>query len=177
MLREDVARSKQADFFAGILKKINRYDWSWKKDFLVKKKKRGKKIYVTKGQNLLKPREQDFLKLNFTDTEKQFFRWELDWEPFSKIAVKRYIFNEPWRFVLVVKPNMIDKIRIKDAFLESELQKIENYLERSALRQKQSKIVNGYSKHRRWKEVEKHKEINRYKSKSLSQVLDIANND
>jgi hypothetical protein len=177
ILREDVARSKQADFFAAILKKINRYDWSWKKDFLVKKKKRGKKIYVVKGQHLLKPGERQFQAMNFTEQEKQFFYPELQWEPWSKEPAKKYVFTEPWRFVLVVRPNMIDKIRIKDAFLESELQRIENYLERNALRQKQSKIVHGYCQRRRWREIVKHKEINGYKFKSINQVLDIIRND
>lgn len=172
-----MARSKQADFFAGILKKINRYDWSWKKDFLVKRKKRGKKIYVAKDQHLLKPDERHFQKLNFSDAEKQFFHPELNWEPWSKELVKEYVFNEPWRFVLVIKPNMIDKVRIKDAFLESELQRIENYLERNDLRKKQSKIVYGYGKYRWRKDLTKHKEIYKYKFKSKNQVLDIISND
>lgn len=176
ILRDDVARSKQADFFSGILKKINNYDWSWKKDFLVKKKRRGKKVYVVKNQQLLKPGERQFQGMNFTEQEKQLFYPELQWESWSKEPIKKYVFAEPWRFILVVRPNMIDKIRIKDAFLESELQRISNYLERNALRQKQSRIVHGYSKRRSWREIVKHKEVYGYRFKSTSQMLDIIRN-
>ncbi len=171
VLREDVARSKYAAFFESILKKINTYEYSWKKDFKKKKRKRGRKIYVVKPQYLLKPYAYQLSKMEFNDNEKQFFRevWELDWR---KQPVARYEFTEPWRFVLKVRPNMIDKVRIKDAVLESKIKLIDNYMERNDLRRIQMKLLDGSWKG--WsnnKEVEKHNEVNEYKNKSLIEIL------
>ncbi len=171
VVRDDVARSRHAVFFEGILKKINTYDYYWRKDFKKKKKKQGKKIYVVKPQYLLRPYGHEFEKMQFDDNEKQFFRevWELDWR---KQPVRRYEFTEPWRFVLKIKPNMIEKIRIKDAVLESQMKEIDNYLCRNDYRKRQRKLVYGYYQYN-WKPVEKYGEADPYKNKSLLQVLDL----
>jgi hypothetical protein len=171
VVREDVARSRHGDFFEAILKKINTYDYHWKKDFKRKKKKRGRKIYVVKPQYLLKPYEYQFQKMQFAEIEKQFFRevWEPDWK---KQLVKRYEFIEPWRFVLKIKPNMIDRIRVKDALLESEIKVLDNYLERSDLRKRLNRLVYGHYKYRKYEKNEKYDEGSYIKSKSLNQILD-----
>jgi hypothetical protein len=170
ILREDVARGKHAIFFENILKKINTYEYSWKKDFKKKKRKRGRKIYVVKPQYLLRAYDYQFTKMEFNDNEKQFFRevWELDWR---KQPVKRYEFTEPWRFVLKVRANMIDKVRIKDIALESRLNEIDNYFERNDYRKRQHKIIYGYYKRRRWNDFEKYNEVNEYKNKSLIEII------
>jgi hypothetical protein len=170
-VREDVARGKHAAFFENILKKINTYEYSWKKDFKKKKRKRGRKIYVVKPQYLLKPYAYQFSKMEFNDNEKQFFRelWELDCR---KQPVKRYEFIEPWRFVLKVRPNMIDKVRIKDVELESRIQQIDDYFERNNYRGKLLNLLHG---HNRWnwrRRVVNEREKYEYRHKSLSQILD-----
>jgi hypothetical protein len=171
VLREDVARSRHGDFFEAILKKINTCTYDWKKDFKKKKRKQGRKIYVVKPQYLLKPYEYEFQKMQFTEIEKQFFKevWELDWK---KQPIKRYEFTEPWRFVLKIRPHMIDRLRIKDALLVSKLRVLQNYMERNDLRKRQGKVVHGYYKYRHYHEVEKHNEVNYFKSRSLVQILD-----
>ena len=67
---------------------------------------------------------------------------------------------------------MIDKVRIKDAELESKLQIIDNYMERNDHRKRQDKLVHGYYKHRCWMLIEKHNEVSPYKHKSLVQIQD-----
>lgn len=170
VLREDVARSRYATFFEGILNKINSYDYSWPKDFKKKKRRRGRKRYEIKPQYLLKPYEYQFIKMEFSEIEKQFFHevWELDWR---KQPVKRYYFTEVWRFVLKIKPNMIDKVRIKDAELESKLKILDNYLERNDLRKKQCKLIDGYYKRKSWQVFEKYNEVNDFKNRSLIEIL------
>jgi len=172
VLREDVARSKQTQFFENILKKINTEDWSYRKDFRVKKRRFGRKTYVVKGQQLLKPCEYHFNKLGFTDAEKQFFHSEFSYEKGFGKFIKRYVFNEPWRFVLRIRPNTIDKKRKVDSELESRLQQMHNYLERNDYKKRQSKIVHGYTKYRHWREEEIEKEKYVFKNKSLNQILD-----
>lgn len=173
VLRDDVAKSRYGEFFEAILKKINTYEYDWKKDFKRKKRKRGRKIYVVKPQYLLRPYEYQFQRIEFTEIERQFFTevWEMD---SKRQLFKRYEFTEPWRFVLRIRANMIDRIRIKDALLESEIRVLINYLERNDLRGKQTKLL--YGNWKRWstnKEFKKYNEINRYKNKSLIQILDL----
>ncbi|MES1225069.1 MAG: hypothetical protein ABUT20_56805 [Bacteroidota bacterium] len=174
VLRDDVSRSKQADFFEEILKKINTHDWSYRKDFLVKRRRFGRKIYVIKGQRLLEPDEYHFKKLNFTEKEQQFFYPVLRASRVSKQLVKHFVFIEPWRFVLRVKPNIIDKIRVKDADLESEIARLRNFLERNDLENRLDKITRGNTyKWWKWGSLEKYDEKNIYKNKSLEQLIDI----
>jgi len=172
ILRDDVARSRQVDFFQSILKKINTNDYSWRKDFKKKKRKRGRKIYVVKPQHLLRPYENQFNKMQFNAAEKQFFRevWELDWK---RQPVKRYEFVESWRYVLKIKPYLIDKVRKKDAVLESKMSEIENYLNRNYYKVRLSKVIRGYYQYKYRHDYEKSKEIYQFKNKSLIQMLDI----
>jgi hypothetical protein len=172
VLREDVARDKQSVFFENILKKINTCDYSWRKDFKKRKRKYGRKVYVVKPQSLLKPCASEFSKMEFSEKEKQLFYevWEMD---FRRQLVKKFVFAEPWRFVLRIQPNMIDKVRKIDAVIEARLKEIDDYLERNDWRKKQCKLVHGYYKWGGWKEHEKYNEKSMFKNKSLYQILDL----
>ena len=142
VLSEGVARSIDAQFFENILEKINTTSWSYRKDFLVKKRKFGRKILVVKEQFLSKPYAWQFKKLNFTDVEKKFFHEE--WEKGLKHTPdKFYVFKEPWRFVLKVQPNIIDKVRVMDELLERRIKEIDSYLEKNNYRIHLLKILYG----------------------------------
>jgi len=168
VLREDVAVSRNAEFWERILSKINTYDWSYRKDFKIKKRRFGRKKYVVKPQILLRPCEWEFQKLGFTDTEKQLFHevWETNRR---RELVKRYVFNEPWRFVLRVRPNMIDRVKKRDVLMEGRIKEIENYLERNDYRNRMTKLLNGSVKWRWYREREREK--NELKNKSVQQIL------
>ena len=128
VLRDDVARSDDAQFFQNILAKINTEKWSYRKDFKKKKRKSGKKIYVVRGHELQKPDEQEFKKLNFTIAEREFFHAEYHYDQWRKGFVIHFAFSEPWRFVLRVRPNLIDKQRKIDSVTEARLAEISNYV-------------------------------------------------
>lgn len=170
VLRDDVARSKHALFFENILAKINTQDWSHRKDFKKKKKRFGRKKYEVRPQSLLRPYEWQFQKLGFTDAEKQFFHevWEMDCR---RQLVKRYVFNEPWRFVLRVRPNMIDKVWKTDAVIEKRLQEIDNYLNRNGYENRLSKLLHGQGRYSWWN-GEDARETNVLKNKPLRRILD-----
>lgn len=173
VLRDDVALSKHALFFENILQKINTYDWSSKKQFLAKKRKRGRKIYVERKQHLKMPCAWEFRRMDFNDNEKQFFHVEPFVENWNKELRYRYVFNEPWRFVLRVRPNMIDKIRIKDAELESRIKAIDNYLEKNDYRRRLNKLLNGDAGNH-WRKYETNeKEAYCYKNKPMTAILDL----
>jgi len=170
VLREDVARSKQAEFFEGILKKINTYDWSYRKDFMVRKGRYGKNKFGVKPQSLLRLHEYQFLRSGFTDYEKQFF-YE-DFFRYGKNELgKRYVFSEPWRFVLRIRPNIIDKVNKRDVELEKRLKEIDNYLDGNHYRGRMRKLLYGHNWNNRWK-GERLREKNTLKNKPLPRIID-----
>ncbi len=171
VLRDDVAKSKQANFFAGILQKINTTDYSYRKDFKVKKRKWGKKIYVVKQQPLLQPRDYHFIKLKFTDAEKQLFEERVVMDQYTRKPYKIYVFVEPWRFVLRVRPNLITKTRSRDEVIESRIQQIRSYLERNALYGRLDNLF-GNSYRYSWIEGERKWEKNPLRNKSIKTILD-----
>ena len=177
VLRVDVARSKQAQFFEDILKKINTHDWSYRKDFKVKKRKFGRKIYVVKAQQLLKPGEWHFNRLGLNEAERQFFHPEYVYEQARGKFVKHYVFNEPWRFVLRVRPDMINRKKKIDSVTEARLDEIRNYIQRNDLRKRLQKIFDGNYKRKVWNQTEKEREKYVFKSKSLCQILNAQNGD
>lgn len=172
VMREDVANSKQAAFFESILKKINTVYYSWKKDFTVKRKKFGRKIYVVRPQGLLEPDERHFNNLSFTEAEKQMFYAYFCTDNNGRLYL-RYAFVEPWRFVLVIKPNIIYRVKKLDAAINKRIEEIDNYLKRNDYQKRQQKIVHGKYKYRYCPDIEKYNEVNPYKNKSLIQLLDM----
>lgn len=172
VLRDDVARSKQAPFFENILKKINTCDWSHRKDFMVKTRRFGIKKYKVKGQKLMEPYDHHFAKLDFTEEEKQMFHPELFYRKSHDQPEVKYVFNEPWRFVLRVRPNMIDKVRVRDSEIESRLSQIYDYMESHAYCGTLQRLLYGNRRWGRYKEYEKYTEKNPLKNKPLHEILD-----
>lgn len=133
VLREDIARSKYAEFFQGILDKINTFDYSDNRKFTKRKKRRRKKIEVPREQSLQKFREEHFPKFGkreFSAKEQAYFikvkhfnskkeKWEYFWE-----------FREKWMFELRVKPNMITHYKPVDCELESQIHTVGDFLDR-----------------------------------------------
>ena len=171
VLREDVATGKHKEFFENILSKINTCDWSHRKDFMVKYRRFGTKKYRVKKQSLLRPCEWQFKRMDFTEDEKRFFYevWETDCR---KEPVKRYVFSEPWRFVLRVRPNMIDKVKKRDALIEAEIHEIWNYLWRNRYLRRLEKLTYG-AERRNWRDhYEDPREKNFLKNKPIPKILD-----
>ncbi|MBS1600915.1 MAG: hypothetical protein JST75_22070 [Bacteroidetes bacterium] len=172
VLRDDVARSNNADFYENILKKINTHVWSHKKDFKIKKRRRGRKRYIVQDQYLLRPERYHFLRLGFSEAEKQLFHIEYHVEKWSDKPVMRYVFSEPWRYVLRIRPNMIDKVRKRDEVLEARIKQINNYMVVNDFRKRQAKLLTGYYQYRFGKVVQKYNEKNPLRNKSIQRILD-----
>lgn len=144
VLRDDVSRSKDAKFFQGILDKINTVHYSWKKDFKIKRRHRGKKIYVVSGQELGRLGESCVKKKKLSPEEMQYFA-------VTRVPARKsggedlwlYTFQEPWRYQLKIEPNIIKWTRKKDFDLERRANEIKRYFDRNHLRPKMSKIVHG----------------------------------
>lgn len=170
VLRQDIARSKHAAFFESILRKINTVEYSHRKDFKVKKRKWGKKIYVVREQKILHPDAYHFNKLKFTDREKQMFTEVISFDQYRRRFVKKYVFVELWRFVLRVRPNVITKTRARDEVIESRIRQIDNYIAHNHLQGRMNRLTDGNSYS--WWDGERKKEINPLRNKSILMILD-----
>ena len=165
-LRNDVAGSKQASFFENLLKKINTTQHSSRKDFKVKRRKSGKKIYVDSKQTLRDVYERSFAGKEFTDLEKLYFEETIVHSGNKPHKVYRFI--ESWRFVLYAQPNIITKVRIKDFDLERRRNEIEKYLDVDSRGYRLRRLVD-----RCWKwNSTLHKYKNPLQNRPFSDILD-----
>lgn len=152
VVRDDVKRSEDGDFFEGILKKINTKMYSETQKFLKKKKKFGRKIYVDREQKLnrLSTYQWNDPKLKLTTREKQYFLKREEYSPFRKRYNVYYEFIEPWRFVLRVKPNMVTHYKPLDSDLEKEMSELDSFLDQDKMKGIIHKNI--YGKPNSWKE-------------------------
>jgi len=172
ILREDVAATTDAEFFKRILEKINTYHWSPQKNFRVKKRRFGRKYYVVKPQQLKEFYEGDFERQKFGDRERQCFDKVYIYHKKHLPPMIKYVFRESWRFVLQVRPNIIDKVRIRDHELESRIRRIRDYIERNGYNGRLDKIVYGRSLSRCDRGGIMFDEQDPLKNKPLTRILD-----
>jgi hypothetical protein len=149
VMREDVKRSVHAEFFLDMLKIINTKQYSHKKDFKVKRRRFGKKVYVDKIQTLKKFHHCELVKLKLTPKQLNFFSEVVVYD-YKGQPYPMYEFNESWRYVLKVMPNIITEVKVKDHLLEKRITEISNYLERNNLCHKLVKILDGSYNSKRW---------------------------
>lgn len=145
VVRDDVKRTKDGEFFEGILMKINTYMYSETRKFLKKKRKFGRKIYVIRDQKLghLLPSQWNDPKLGLTTREKQYFLKREEYNPFRKRYNVYYEFIEPWRFNLQVKPYMITHYKPLNSDLEKEIDELDFYLNQDKIKGIICKKING----------------------------------
>ena len=169
ILREDVSRLENALFFQELLGKINTTELSFRKDFKVKQKQKGKKVYVEKEQPFPVIELYELKKIKLTDKERTYFHFEMRYKPNWNCWRKVLAFDEPWRFVLKVAPNMITQVRIIDPTLIKEEHEIKNHLLKNNLISKMYKITDGHvSNYSNWKGHEKMKYKSLFKTESVS---------
>ncbi|PZR39717.1 MAG: hypothetical protein DI538_06305 [Azospira oryzae] len=139
VLRSDVKREKKAALYQTVLDKINTTQWSSRKDFKKKRRRFGKKVYVVREQLLRKLSEREFYGKKFTDAERELFYESL---VHDKGRVERvFLFTEPWRFVLQIKPNMITKFQVKNIHYERRVGEISRLFVTHHLRPRLWKIL------------------------------------
>ena len=125
VVRDDVKRSKLGDFFENLLAKINTYQYADNRKFQKKKKRRGRRIYVPRKQELLSFRQREWEyaieKGKLVEEERKYFLKVERYNPDCKEFETYYEFAEPWRFILRVRPNIITHYRPIDFEIENEL--------------------------------------------------------
>ena len=170
VLTEETKYSKHADFYQELLDKINAIRYSPHKTFKEKKRKIGKWKYKVRNEQAL--REIDNWTFHnskdFTKEEKELFYPVEYYDLSEKGYRKKYVFIDPWRFILRVRPNIITKVQIKDFELEKYRDELSDYLDQDKNRKRLVKTVYGSNTYS-WKKVIKEKE-NRKKYKYNSFV-------
>ena len=133
VLREDVRQGKQADFFATLLEKINTYQYADNRKFQKKKKRRGKRVYIARKQELYTFSQWEWQRAlesgKFTEKERAYFA-KIEYFNHPKDRFETYYeFTEAWRFELRVKPNMITHYRPVDIAIEQELAELDKIID------------------------------------------------
>ena len=125
VVRDDVKRSGLGEFFENLLTKINTYQYADNRKFQKKKKRRGRRIYVPRKQELLSFRQREWVdaieKGKLVEEERKYFLKVERYNSVCKEFETYYEFAEPWRFILRVRPNIITHYRPIDFEIENEL--------------------------------------------------------
>lgn len=173
VLRADVAASKKASFYRNLLQKINTVQDSSNKKFTKKKRVRGKKLQVPREQKLREFDEYELHKAKLSAAEFMLFIKLVYSCNQTRSLRTRYVFSEPWRFVLKVEPNMITKVKRHDSSLQSHIDQLDNYLRRNDLDNRIRKLRKG-SVHWRGRKLYdlKSREFDALKNKKLASILD-----
>lgn len=179
VLREDVIQSKDGVFFLGLLEKINTYMYSNTKSFTSSRKHHRKRVQVIKEQHLYQvPMHQwNANELRFSDKEKSYFTLTEKWSNCFKRYIIYYSFNEPWRYVLRVRPNMITHQKAVNSELESRSKRIDNYIEKNNLRHKITKVKEGWVQYKYYRIKENPKYINPIHNQSLNTLYEMYLNE
>ena len=164
VVRDDVKRSKLGDFFENLLAKINTYQYADNRKFQKKKKRRGKRIYLPRKQELLSFRQWEWVdaieKGKLVAEECKYFMKVERYNSVCKRFEIYYEFAEPWRFELRVKPNMITHYRPLDVAIEREFAELDKIINDYNNWNIIAKIIYGHSYRYSWLYYEK-----RYNSK------------
>ncbi len=154
VLTEETKYSKQADFYKELLDKINTIRYSPHKTFKEKKRRIGKWRYKVRNEQALQEFDSWTFHNNkkFTAEEKKLF-YRVEYYDFSLKGYRaKYVFFEPWRFALRVRPNIITKVQIKDFELEKYRDELSDYLDQDKNRRRLVKTVYGSNTYS-WKKV------------------------
>jgi hypothetical protein len=106
--------------------------------------------------------------------EKSYFYSEECRSKDGRTVTIRYVFAEPWRFVLQITPHMITHTHVPDEELEQELGQISNRIERHHLWPRILKLTLGRSWRPDYRFTEKAKYKNPLHNKPLRHLLEEA---
>ncbi|MBL0742025.1 hypothetical protein [Chryseolinea lacunae] len=171
VVRPDVARGKDGAFFQRLLDKINNTKFSHRKDFKVKKRRFGRKIYVEKPQEFEQLSPYEFGRKKFSDKEKSFFELVYHFDPKTKQHYPKYALTETWRFRLRVFPNIITRRRIIRGEVEGRLDQIKQYITRNNFEPRLQKLLSGHYGWGRWNDDDDLRKIDSFRNKPLVEIL------
>jgi hypothetical protein len=165
VLRQDVARCKEALFYQRILDRINTKAFCNRKDFL-KKSRKTKKLNPIE-QYTMRLRPDEFERRLFTEKEKALFELKIIKEKGGG-KHRAYVFLEEWRFDFKVKKHWITHKKVHDNVLEQRIAELGKVVNSEEMRGKLNKVF-GYRRYRDYDE--KNKVLQKDLDRSLKEML------
>jgi hypothetical protein len=131
VLKREVAQSENAEFYQGILDKINRVQYHYDESF--KWKKRGKRYHRYNHPELPQLRRIDsyYWRTNrpkLSDEEMACFNAVKYWSSAGYRWDYKYEFAQPWLFEIKVLPHIIYEVKLGVALLTQEENFLDDYL-------------------------------------------------
>ena len=166
VLRDDMRHSPRKDFNEALLPKINTVEYHRDRSFKRKKRRKQRYVYRVKAQMLheLSQHSWDNNRVKLTVEERAcFIRIETFDVKTYRIDV-RYVFAEPWRYVLKVVPNMVTHAKLMDADIEKELSYIDDHIDNHNLAPRIDLLTRGRGYHWNGWYYERAKYINKLKN-------------
>ena len=159
ILTPEVSRSASAPFYQALLDKINTIQYSPDKHFRNRRRRKRKKVPGEWHQELRQFQEGAWYRFSqqLTECEKSLFYRQEKWYHNMKPPEVQYIFREPWRFELRIRPHIITHINKLDPLLQSESQQIGNYITTHYLDPRISKLC--YGRYFHWYNLEPDRRI------------------
>ena len=165
---------REESFFQGILDKISTTQYSSKRDFKMKRRRRGRKIHEPRPQELQTFWTKTFKAAKFTEEEARYFDLIMTNEREGSYYRWMYVFREPWRFRLKVEPNIIRWKRVKDFDLERRIAEMKRYIDGNHLWPQIFRVLDGSHRWRGayWSTGELAKYKDPFKNKAFADILD-----
>jgi hypothetical protein len=173
-LTESIRKNKQAQFFQGILNKINTIQYSPDKQFKkIRKKRIGRRKYRKTGIQKLQDLDERSFRRLLTNEEQLYFYPIEYFNAKARKWLKKYRFAEPWLFELRIRPNMLTKIQKHNWEAEKREKEISDYLEKYRLYTKIEKLKHRYRWDYDWLEpIYKMKNENPLKNVPLHEIME-----
>jgi hypothetical protein len=171
VLKPRVRESEKAEFFIGILDKINTVEYHYDETFKISKREKRRNRGKLPGEPQTLRNISNYYwqsnKLNLTDEERSYFNPVYRFNEYNSSWSYSYEFIMPWLFELAVKPHIITKVKLCDELLEQELGFIDDWIYKSNRRYRLSKLEGGGYNY--WKRAyyDKRKYVNPLKNKPV----------
>jgi len=181
VLRDDVKHSPRKDFYEALLPKINTVEYHQHRSFKRKKRRKQRYVYQVKAQMLRELSQQswDINRMNLTEEERVCFTHVETFDVKTYRTDVKYVFAEPWRYVLKIAPHIVTHTKLMDGDIERELSYIDDHINNNHLWPRINLLTRGRSY--RWKDEfnerakynNKFKNIPRYADKEAYLELEI----
>lgn len=172
VLHDNVKNSESGPFYEQLLTKINCVQYHYSHTFR-RKRNRSKKKMVVIDQPVLKAFDKyEWMRTGLlTEVERECFHTELRWDKYRCCYNIVYVFNEPWRYVIIVQPNIIHEAKLNDELLEQQIAWVDDFLEQDNRWLTLRRLLDGAYGWKRRKEPLKPKEKEYFKKQPLHKIL------
>ncbi|MGY3212656.1 hypothetical protein [Mucilaginibacter sp. HD30] len=165
-IAEDLKHSPRKDFYEALLPKINTVEYHQDRSFKRKKRRKQRYVYHVKAQMLgeLSQHSWDINGINLTEEERVCFTCVETFDVKTYRTDVKYVFAEPWRYVLKIAPHIVAHTKLMDADIEKDLAYINDHIDNNHLWPRINLLTRGRSYRGKDEFNEQPKFINKFKN-------------